>query len=130
MKYNAHFLALIFLVLISCSLGDDSVNVQEQELLILNQQKNEIEQLAKSIPCNEVTICHYVAFGSKPCGGPWTYLGYNTEIDEALLLNKVASYNANEAFYNSKWNIESDCAVVNPPIVVTCIDGVCTPIFD
>lgn len=129
MKYNTHFLALIFLVLVSCSLGD-SGNNQQEELSFLNQQKFEIEQLAKSIPCNEVTICKSVAFGSKPCGGPWTYLAYNSEIDEALLLNKVTSYNANEAFYNSKWNIASDCAVVTPPIVVTCVDGECTAVFD
>jgi len=72
MKYNTHFLSLIFLVVVSCSLGD-SGNVQQDELTFLNQQKNEIEQLANSIPCTEVTICDYVAFGSKPCGGPWVY---------------------------------------------------------
>ncbi len=129
MKYNTHFLALIFLVLISCSLGDSN-NDQQDELTVLNEQKFEIEQLAKSVPCTEVTICDYVAFGSKPCGGPWTYLAYNTEIDEALFLNKVASYNANEANYNSKWNIVSDCAAALPPLVTTCVDGECTAIFD
>ena len=129
MKYNTHFLILIFIVVVSCSLGDSS-NDQQEELSFLNQQRFEIEQLAKSMPCTEITICKSVAFGSKPCGGPWTYLAYNTEIDEALFLNKVASYNANEANYNSKWNIESDCAVVTPPIVVTCVDGICTPVFD
>jgi len=129
MKYNTHFLILIFLVVVSCSLGDSN-NDQQEELSSLNQQKFEIEQLAKSMSCTELTICKSVAFGSKPCGGPWIYLAYNSEIDEALLLNKVARYNANEAFYNSKWNIQSDCAVATPPIVVTCIDGVCTAIFD
>ena len=129
MKFNTHFLALIFLVLASCSL-DDSGNQQQVELSVLNQQKFEIEQMAKSIPCTEVSICHYVEFGSKPCGGPWTYLAYNTEIDETLFLNKVASYNASEAHYNSKWNIQSDCAVVTPPTSTACIDGECTAVFD
>jgi hypothetical protein len=129
MKYNTHFLFLIFLVLVSCDLGD-SGNVQQEELSLLNQQKFEIEQMANSIPCTELTICDYVAFGSKPCGGPWTYLAYNTEIDEDLFLNKVASYNAREANYNSKWNIPSDCSVATPPIIVNCVDGECTAIFD
>ena len=129
MKYTTHFLILIFIIVVSCSLGD-SGNPQQEELSILNEQKFEIEKLARSIPCTELTICKSVAFGSKPCGGPWTYLAYNTEIDEALFLNKVASYNANEANYNSKWNIGSDCAVVTPPIATTCVDGECTAIFD
>ncbi len=129
MKYNAHFLVLIFLVLVSCSLGDSN-NDQQEELSFLNQQKFEIEQLAKSMSCTELTFCKSVEFGSKPCGGPWTYLAYNSEIDESLLLNKVAVYNSLEAAYNSKWNIESDCAVVTPPIVVICVDGECTAILD
>lgn len=129
MKYNTPFLALIFLVLISCSLGEYE-NIQQNELALLNQQKYEIEQLARSIPCTEVSICSSVAFGSKPCGGPWTYLAYNTEIDEELLLNKITTYNANEAFYNSKWNIPSNCTVATPPIDVTCVDGVCTAIYE
>ncbi len=129
MKYNTHFLVLIFLVLVSCSLGDSS-NDQQEELSFLNQQKFEIEQLAKSISCTELTICKSVEFGSKPCGGPWTYLAYNSEIDESLLLNMVANYNSLEAAYNSKWDIASDCAAVTPPIVVTCIDGECTAILD
>ena len=130
MKYNTPFLLLIFLVLISCSLGDSTINTQQEELSVLNQQKYEIEQLARSIPCSEVTICAYVAFGSKPCGGPWSYLAYNTEIDEDLFLAKVDAYNANEEFYNSKWNIVSDCSEPLPPITVTCENGVCTAIFD
>ena len=129
MKYNTHFLILIFIIVVSCSLGD-SGNLQQEEFSILNEQKFEIEQLAKSIPCTEITICKSVAFGSKPCGGPWTYLAYNSEIDEALFLNKVASYNANEANYNSKWDIVSDCAAALPPLVTVCIDGECTAIFD
>jgi hypothetical protein len=129
MKYNTHFLVLIFIFVVSCSL-EYSGNPQQEELSILNQQKIEIEQLARSIPCTELTICKSVAFGSKPCGGPWTYLAYNSEIDEAFFLNKIAAYNANEANYNSKWNIESDCAMVTPPTTTTCVDGECTANFD
>jgi hypothetical protein len=129
MKTYTLFLFLLSLSVISCSLSDSS-NSQESDRAILDQQKNTTEQLAKSVPCTETSTCKYVAFGSKPCGGPWTYLAYNSEFDEELFLNNVALYNANEEAYNSKWGVASDCSVVVPPTSVDCIDGECTAIFN
>lgn len=129
MNYYSPFFGVFLLISISCSL-DDSSKSQEEELAFLNQQKNGIEQLASSASCSESSTCNYVAFGSKPCGGPWTYLAYNSAIDEDLFLNKVGTYNANEEVYNLKWGIISDCSFVVPPNSVDCIGGKCTTVYN
>ena len=51
---------------------------EEQELALL---KNEIEDLANASVCDDAFECKFIAFGSKPCGGPWSYLVYSTSID-------------------------------------------------
>jgi hypothetical protein len=127
-KYFFSILALF--VLWSCSLDDSSSNAQETEYAVLVQQKNIIEQLAISEPCTDSTGCDYVAFGSKPCGGPWTYLAYSTSINVDLFLQKVADFNAAENTYNLKWKIVSDCTVVDPPTSVECVNGICTAIYN
>ncbi len=129
MKYYSTIFSIAFLLLFSCSISDSN-NSQEEELAILNQQKSTIEELAMSISCTDNSTCNYVAFGSKPCGGPWTYLAYNSEIDEELFLNNIAVYNANEEAYNLKWSIVSDCSAVMPPTSVECVDGKCTAIYN
>jgi hypothetical protein len=122
------FTFLLIPVLVSCSL-DDSSNRQQDEFEQLQITRSSIEQVAKSIPCADDNQCKAVAFGSKPCGGPWTYLAYNDGIDEEAFLEMVANFNAAEDAYNLKWGIVSDCMVVGPPTSVECIDGVCTTVY-
>jgi hypothetical protein len=78
----------------------------------------------------ETQDCDSIAFGSKPCGGSWSYLAYPTTIDVDLLLSKVNYYNEKERLFNIKWGIISDCAVVTPPTNVECIEGKCTAIYN
>ncbi len=129
MKFFYAYFFTLLLVTVSCSL-EDSNNDRENELAFLIQQKNVIEQLAISVPCTEGSTCKYVAFGSKPCGGPRTYLAYNSTIDEEFFLNQVAIYNTNEDVYNLKWDVLSDCMAVLPPTSVDCIDGKCTTVYN
>jgi hypothetical protein len=99
------------------------------ELAILENEKIAIEELAVSVPCTDDANCSYTPFGSKPCGGPWSYLAYNSEIDEDLFLAKVQSYYEAETAFNLKWGIGSDCSVPAPPDDVTCVNGVCTLVY-
>ena len=117
------------LLLSGCS-PDDSTSLQEKEFAQLQETKKGIEQLSASGICVENSECKVIAFGSKPCGGPWTYLAYSTAIDEASFLELVANYNAAEHVYNTKWGIVSDCMAVGPPTAVECIDGKCTPVYN
>lgn len=94
----------------------------EKELLAL---KAEIETLANASTCNENTTCKFIAFGSKPCGGPWSYLIYSTSIDTQNLEDLVENYNNIETDFNNKWGMASDCSVVTPPSIVKCENNTC-----
>ena len=106
----------LFLLLFSTQCEDDippfTQETEQQELATL---KTEIENLANTSFCGDAFECKFIAFGSKPCGGPWGYLVYSTSIDTEELENRVERYNREEAIYNTEWGITSDCAVNNPP---------------
>jgi len=129
MRILKHILkTIVILATISCS-NNSEVSQEEGERLELDNLKEEIELLISKGTCTENTSCNFIAFGSKPCGGPWSYLVFSTSIDVGLLKEKVATYNKNEAAFNIKWNILSDCSVVLPPTQVTCVNGKCTAIY-
>ena len=73
--------------------------------------------------------CAYIAFGSKPCGGPWSYLVYSISIDVDLLKSKVKQYNKMEDEYNRKHGIASDCAIVLPPTSLNCVNDKCVGVY-
>lgn len=101
----------------------------EEERANLNIYKNTIEDLAATSICNENTECSYIGFGSKPCGGPWTYLIYTNSIDVDQLLLWVNDYNQLEQELNENWGIISDCSIVSPPLGFDCVNNTCNPVF-
>mgnify|MGYP001571404840 FL=1 len=125
-----HIIKTIAICAIVFSCSDISEETQESDKQQLEILKYEIEQLVDSSTCSENLDCDFIAFGSKPCGGPWSYLAYPTTIDVDLLLNKVNYYNEKERLFNIKWGIISDCAVVTPPTSLECIEGKCTAIYN
>jgi hypothetical protein len=102
---------------------------KEDDLAELNSLKEEIELLVDTSICSENSDCDSIAFGSKACGGPKTYLVFSTSINVELLQQKVATYNALETAFNQKWGIISDCMVILPPTSVECINGKCTGVY-
>ena len=62
--------------------------------------------------------CRATAFGTKPCGGSWSYLVYSTDVtDSVKLADLVSLYNQREADLNRVEGRVSDCrAVVQPRI--------------
>ncbi|VAW20265.1 hypothetical protein MNBD_BACTEROID04-1484 [hydrothermal vent metagenome] len=119
---------IVMLVTISCSTNSE-ISLEEEERLELNNLKEEIELLVSQGTCTENTTCNFIAFGSKPCGGPWSYLVFDTSINVGLLKEKVAAYNKKEAAFNIKWNIISDCSIVLPPTELACVNGKCTAVY-
>jgi hypothetical protein len=109
---------------------EDDVNLtkeeEQQELVALKQT---IENLAETSVCNENTQCKFIAFGSKPCGGPWGYLIYSTSINVEELESMVADYNQKQADFNTKYSVISDCSAVMPPTSLTCENNTCIPIY-
>lgn len=98
---------------------------QEDEMAALDAQKQEIINYVKSGNCSVGAGCRYTGLGSKPCGGPWIYIVYSTSLDTTKLLQMISQYNSNEASYNMKWSIISDCSVPPQPDSVKCVNGTC-----
>jgi hypothetical protein len=92
----------------------------------LETKKREIQNYIISFSCSESRGCSYIAFGSKPCGGPRTYLVFSNEVDLNKLQQMVKNYNEIDDFYNNQINAISDCMYQLPPTEVKCVNGVCT----
>jgi hypothetical protein len=92
----------------------------------LETKKQEIQNYINSFSCSESLGCGFIAFGSKPCGGPRTYLLFSNKVDQIKLQKMVKEYNEMDELYNIQTNAISDCMYVSPPTEVKCVNGVCT----
>ena len=91
----------------------------------LTQRYAEIKTMIGEAKASDVQQCRKVAFGYKACGGPASYLIYSVAgLDEALLLKKVAEYNALDEAETHRLGLISDCAMVTEPGVIL-EGGVC-----
>ncbi|WP_347923138.1 hypothetical protein [Pontimicrobium sp. SW4] len=129
LKFVFMLLSFSFLFVATQCDEDNPPLTYEEERAELDIYKHKIEGLAAASICNEDTDCLFIGFGSKPCGGPLTYLIYTSSIDIDQLLLWVEDYNQLEQELNEEWGIVSDCSVVNPPSGFECIDNTCNPIF-
>ncbi|NRA66978.1 MAG: hypothetical protein HRU19_20990 [Pseudobacteriovorax sp.] len=95
----------------------DKITDSDHTLLLeLLNQRAQAEVADKT--CDSDEQCKFVGFGSKPCGGSWTYLIYselttNTE----RFSNLVEIYNSLDAENNIRIGLFSDCALALPPKV-------------
>ncbi len=124
-------LSFIFLVAVGCSLeGTSGLEQQELDLKVLSNLGDDINVLIESSVCTDETECAFIAFGSKPCGGPWGYLIYSNSIDTDELIEKVERFNQLQNTYNLRYNITSDCSVVSPPVSLICEDNKCKAVYN
>ncbi len=80
--------------------------------------ENEILEMIGDAEATDVAFCRTIAFGSKPCGGPWRYLVYSAEAtDPEALGAKVAEYNRLQDRINREKGIMSDCSLAIKPTV-------------
>lgn len=132
MKPTQKLLALtliLCLLFIACLPDDGDVSNYDKDIERLISLKIEIEALAATSVCNDDSDCKYIAFGSKPCGGPWTYLVYSTSIDTVELETQVQQYNQLESIFNAQYGIASDCAVTQEPLEVICESNKCIAVY-
>ena len=127
MKSSIKVLAIFsFLLLCSATMCHEEDPFSCNDYLTEMQElKLEIDALIDTASCTESAECLSIAFGSKPCGGPWSYLVYSTSIDTDLLTSLVADYNNLEEAYNNNCDVVSDCMFVSPPSELSCEDGKC-----
>ncbi|MCB4798424.1 hypothetical protein [Neotamlana laminarinivorans] len=111
-----------------CNENEDEDDFENEKSEISTMQ-SQIINLANSSICNDTTICKYIGFGSKACGGPKSYLIYSTSIKTDSLELLVKTYNEQEAAFNKKWGIISDCSIVNPPTDLICENNTCKAVY-
>lgn len=107
----------------SCMKQADNVEIISAETLVAKKQK--IVAYINNFPCSAAVGCKSIAFGAKPCGGPWEYLVYSNAVNLTELQSMVADYNQTEASFNLQTGALSDCMAVSPPAKVGCINGKC-----
>lgn len=115
-------LCSIFFLSFQCEEENQKVN-QNVTSEVLAEKKQLIIDYIASVPCNG--ICKSIAFGVKPCGGPWEYLVYSSSLNETILENMVTEYNEMEQAFNIQTGAISDCMLVLPPSEMGCVNGQC-----
>lgn len=118
----------VILVLTSCLACHEHERDEEADRARLFRMRQEIEELIGEAICTESSECHSIAFGAKPCGGPWEYLIYSTStVDTYTLQQRVEEYNSFNEILNQRYGWISDCSLPNRP-TVGCRDGRCVDI--
>ncbi len=118
MKIKLGLLTILFLVLSSCSSDDEATQAEDKEAL--TAQFSVIKTLADSENCIDATDWLFTPIGSKACGGPISYLAYNSNINVSDFLEKVNQYRIDMENFNEKWGIVSDCSITPQPTGVIC----------
>jgi hypothetical protein len=121
LKYRAIFAVIIIAFVIHCG---DSFE-EKHDKAVLEALREDILNMIGEPACFVDGQCRYIAFGSKPCGGPWEYLIYSMAVSDSVqLVEKVTYYNEYEDMMNHKYGYGSDCSVPETP-TLGCVDGVC-----
>jgi hypothetical protein len=125
MKWFLKILVLsLMLQSFQCSDSEDSSG--DITAAQLETKKQEIQNYINGFSCSESVGCGFIAFGSKPCGGPRTYLLFSNSVNLVKLQEMVKTYNEMDELYNIQTGAVSDCMFVSPPAEVKCVNGVCT----
>jgi hypothetical protein len=98
---------------------------EQEDIDRLKRLEAEIMGIIGTPTCSGEDACRIIAFGDKPCGGPWRFLIYSTEsTDVELLVRKVFVYNIFNRVLNYRYGWMSDCSIAPVPNY-GCRDGVC-----
>ena len=112
----------LFLVFGLSACEEPSSTVTEADLAA---KEAEIRDMIGDATCASAEACSSIAFGAKPCGGPWEYLIYCADsVDEEALQASVDAYFALNDQYNIEQGMASDCSEALEP-TLDWVDGVC-----
>lgn len=79
--------------------------------------------------CSGSGQCRTIAFGNKPCGGPWAYLIYSTATADSTVVRALArEYFVVDSTCNRKYRLVSDC-YPEPEPLIGCINGECARVW-
>ncbi len=104
--------------------GETEPTLREDSARLV-EMKKEIEAFMGEPRCSQASECAAVGFGSKPCGGHWTYLVYSkTSTDEDALSGRINEYNEYNKVMNERHGLVSDCMLVTEPRI-DCVNSLC-----
>lgn len=104
---------------VSGKTNEEILAIQESSLRNL---QGDIDSLINAHVCTDASEWRISALGSKPCGGPATYVVYQIQ-EEEVLLSKIREFTKIQAEYNRLKQIFSDCALEPQPSGIRCEDG-------
>ncbi len=95
----------------------------------LDDLRKRTKKLVKeNVECSEDSECDALAFGAKPCGGPWEYLPYSKTSEGAdELLETATELRELERQYNEETGVQSDCSLAIRPDT-ECASGTCVAV--
>lgn len=96
-------------------------NYPEDSATLKNLQKEIVNSIAAKT-CDDASKWKISPMGSKPCGGPTSYIAYPKEMEEEIL-PKIKTYSIQEAGFNEKYGIVSDCVMEPEPSGILCENG-------
>jgi hypothetical protein len=100
----------------------DQVAIKEQRMVEISEN---VEAIIANKSCGGTDDCASIAWGAKPCGGPWSYLVYApSHVDVPQLEQLVSEYNQLQDEVNQLTGAASDCAFVTEP-ELECLDDIC-----
>jgi len=117
-----HRVVFTFLILLGLSACTEKPSRQEAELE-LQLLMNEIDSMVAQTACTDADQWRITPIGSKPCGGPIAYKAYSSQMDTVAFLIEVKRFTDKQQAYNKEWDVASDCALVQMPVDVRCVDG-------
>lgn len=137
MKYFL-IVALSSLSLIACKTKNDAeakenlpkdIALKPENNLSQQQDKDHLTKLIKEIEaaiqketCTDANDWIFAPIGSKPCGGPSSYIAYPKKM-EAQILPEIEKFTEMQTAFNKKYQLISDCMIIAPPTGIECVDG-------
>lgn len=127
MKNTLKILICLFFVncFTMCTKSNNTATDNSVTAEVLAQKKQTILNYINSFQCSATTGCSSIAFGAKPCGGPWEYLVFSNNVNLPQLQQMVSEYNTMNQQFNASTGAASDCMFVGPPSNIGCVNGQC-----
>lgn len=111
----------------ACNDKEVDTEVADRDRLV--KMEADIDDFIGEAECEGYGDCRAIAFGSKPCGGPWSYKVFSASAtDTVQMLAMVDDYNKFNKTLNERHGWMSDCMMVLPP-KIGCVDGHCVAIL-
>ncbi len=104
------------------ALKPDNNLLQQSDREKLSAMIKEIESEIGKEKCTDETLWRISPIGSKPCGGPSSFIAYPVKIENEILL-KIKNFTDAQSAFNKKYGLVSDCAVVPAPSGIRCEGG-------